>query len=397
MSHYKKFFFLTLRNTEIGSIRPNYVSLMRNLQRQGLLAEIRIADDIDSLKKIALDFIHHPNALSQLVFSSDEELYEISRSNLTMEQKKLILPVGIESAFQILGSKVGFIEFCKKHSIPHPKTQVFKSKEQLQKFGSTFVSPMVVKGDTGAGGENVFRLNNKKDLLDYLEADINFPLILQENIASKLYSVEAFFQDGQLCGWMFSEIEELVSEFGVSIARTYLNPKDRSFTEILCKFGKSTGANGFASCSFFYSRERGYLLFEADLRPNAWHYLFDTFGMDLKSVYGKEFIENTQHPLYPKNLPTNGVTLRLAHRELAYALDNKQYRRYISVCISMTITNSYNNIPGEKTRRVHLFNFVRFMILIFAKIIYSYFPIRLRKWAGSRRISVRVTRKFLSN
>jgi len=168
-----------------------------------------------------------------------------------MEQKKLILPVGIESAFQILGSKVGFIEFCKKHSIPHPKTQVFKSKEQLQKFGSTFVSPMVVKGDTGAGGENVFRLNNKKDLLDYLEADINFPLILQENIASKLYSVEAFFQDGQLCGWMFSEIEELVSEFGVSIARTYLNPKDRSFTEILCKFGKSTGANGFASCGFF--------------------------------------------------------------------------------------------------------------------------------------------------
>lgn len=138
-----------------------------------------------------------------------------------------------------------------RHSIPHPKSQVFKSKEQLQKFRSNFAFPVIVKGDTGAAGESVFRITNKIDLLDYIEADVNFPWILQENIDSKLYSVGAFFKDGHLCGWMFSEIAELLSEFGLSISRTYRNPEDRSFIDILCKFGKLTEASGFASCGFF--------------------------------------------------------------------------------------------------------------------------------------------------
>lgn len=94
MNQIKKFLFLTLKTAEFGSIRPNYLSRMKNLQKQGLLAERYFADDIDSLKKIGLDFINHPNSLSILVFSSDEELYAMSRSDLTLEQKNRFYRLG---------------------------------------------------------------------------------------------------------------------------------------------------------------------------------------------------------------------------------------------------------------------------------------------------------------
>ena len=123
--------FLTLKTTEMKSVRPNDLSLMRNLQRQGLLVEKRIANDIKELHEIALTFMSSSQTSPFVVFSSDDELYEVARSNLTIEQKKSILPVRKETAFKVLGSKVGFIEFCRENSIPHPQTQVIKFKDQL--------------------------------------------------------------------------------------------------------------------------------------------------------------------------------------------------------------------------------------------------------------------------
>jgi len=389
--------FLTLKSTEMRSIRPNDLSLMRNLRRQGLVVEKYIANDIKELQEIALIFMSSSQTSPFVVFSSDDELYEVARSNLTIEQKKSILPVRKETAFKILGSKVGFVEFCRENSIPHPTTQVIKFKEQLSNLERFLVYPIIIKGDTGAGGGKVFRITNRIALLNYANGDLSLPVIVQENIESKPYSVEAFFKDGYLCGWMFSEVTESVSEFGVSIARVYYSPEDKSFIEILCKFGKSAQVNGFVNCAFFHSKEGGYLLFEADLRPNAWHYLFDSFDMDMKSALRNEAIDGSKDPLHPKNLPSKGLIVRMAHRDLANALDRKQYRKYLSLCISMNLTDSYNEVRGTTNRKTHLIDFLKAITLLLVKIPYSYFPLRLREWARKRKLSVRVVRKFLSD
>jgi hypothetical protein len=388
--------FLTLKSTETKSIRPNDVSLLGSLRRQGLLVEKYVADDLKALKQIALVFMSSKNTSRFVVFSSDQELYEISRSNLTIEQKKSILPVGKASAFRMPGSKVGFIEFCMKNSIPHPLTRVVKSKKQLNDLERYLVYPIILKGDTGAGGESVFRVTHKMQLLDYFNRNLSFPLIIQENIESQLYSVEAFFKFGHLCGWMFSEVIESVSEFGGSIARKYLLPQDDSFIDILCEFGKSAEIHGFVNCGFFHSKERGYLLFEADLRPNAWHHLFDTFGMDIKSVFRNEASEVNQEPLYPKNLPVNGVPVRLAHRELTHALDSKQYGKYFFLCISYVFGSTYIKTPEIVNKKMYLSVFLKSMLLLLVKMSYAYLPGRVREWSGMRKIPIRVIRRFLS-
>jgi hypothetical protein len=389
--------FLTLKTTEMKSIRPNDLSLMRNLQRQGLLVEKCIAYDTKELEEIALTFMSSSQTSRFVVFSSDDELYEVARSNLTIEQKKSILPVRKETAFKILGSKVGFIEFCRENSIPHPQTQVIKFKEQLSNLERSLVYPIIIKGDTGAGGEKVFRITDRIELLNYANGDLVLPVIIQENIKSKPYSVEAFFNNGFLCGWMFSEVTESVSEFGGSIARIYYSPEDKSFIEILCKFGKSAQVNGFVNCGFFHSKEGGYLLFEADLRPNAWHYLFDSFDMDMKSAFRNEAIDGSEDPLRPKNLPTKGLAVRLAHRDLANALGRKQYRKYFSLSISMNLTDSYNKVSGTTNRKIHVIDFLKSITLLLVKISYSYCPGRLRELSRKRKFSVRVVRKFLSD
>ena len=395
MNKIEKFIFLTLHDTEIATIRPNSIDLMKNLKKQGFQVVKYVAADRYELKKMALDFAKSKNEFTLLVFSSDEELYEISRSDLTIEEKKSILPVGNELAFEILGSKVGFSEFCLRNSIPHPKTQIIKTQKELQNFEKDLIFPIIIKSDRGAGGHSVFRIENYALLSSFLDAESMTPLILQENIKSKLYSVEAYFWNGHLTGWMFSEIVESVSEFGISFARKYFNPEDRSFIEILNQFGKLAKVTGFASCGFFHSQEYGYLLFEADLRPNAWHFLFDSLGINLNSRFVAKEATTSLHPLYPTNLPQNGLVLRLTRRELLHTLDNRKYIKYFSLSISMVLANSLKKNPGMKLESFHLFHFLRIISLVPIKIIYSFVPRIMRDWAGKRKVTVLIIRKIL--
>ena len=85
MNKIEKFIFLTLNDTEIASIRPNSIDLIKNLKKQGFQVVKYVAADRYELKQMALDFAKSKNEFTLLVLSSDEELYELSRSDLTIE------------------------------------------------------------------------------------------------------------------------------------------------------------------------------------------------------------------------------------------------------------------------------------------------------------------------
>ena len=373
---------------------PYLPDLEHSLNQTSIDAQIIKCENLEEIKEKALElFVQDKNNL--LVFGDDEDMYQISRMGLSQDQQCAIFPTKNESGLGLLGSKAGLTKFCIEHGISHPKSVVVDTPEQLQTSLSSFTYPLFIKGDRGGGGATVFNLVTPSDFDLVNLAERDFPVIVQEAINSPMISIEAFYSHGQMVAWMFSEELGSISKFGPNYSRRYLNPENQSFIPTLQSLGDHAGLHGFVNCGLLRDPESSYLLFEADLRPNAWHYLFKHFGIDLKSVMDSAAAGNKVAPLFPINLPIKGIELRLRSREILLAMATKDFRRYMQVVLRLRQVDRGCWVTGAPASSGPFIAPAKLILMFVLKAIFDQMPGRFISWAKARRLTGRVVWRLL--
>ena len=373
---------------------PYLPDLEHALNQSGFDAQIIRCRDVEEIKEKALE-LNAQDKDNWIVFSDDEDMYQISRMGLIQDEQCAIFPTKNVSGLGLLGSKAGLTKFCVEHGISHPKSVVVDTPEELQASLSSFTYPLFIKGDRGGGGVSVFNLVMPSDFNSVNLTERDFPVIVQEEIDSPMISIEAFYSHGQLVAWMFSEELGSISKFGPNYSRRYFNPKNQSFIPTLQSLGHHAGLHGFVNCGLLRDTTGNYLLFEADMRPNAWHYLFKHFGIDLKSMMDSAAAGNKVNPLFPISIPAEGIELRLRSREILLAMATKDFRRFVQVALQFRQVDRGRWVTGAPPSSGPVFAAAKLILMFVLKAIFDQMPACFISWAKSRRLTGRVVWRLL--
>ena len=378
------------------SLGTHYLpDLEHSLNQSGFDARIIKLKNVAEIKEKALEIFDRDKADTFFVFSDDDHMYQLARMCLTQEQQCAIFPTKKASGLQLLGSKAGLTKFCNEHAISHPQSVVVDTPDELQTLLSSFTYPIFIKGDRGGGGATVFNLVTPSDFDSVNLSERDFPVIVQEAIKSPAISIEAFYSHGQLVAWMYSEELGSISKFGPNYSRRYLNPKNQSFIPTLQSLGHHAGLHGFVNCGLLRDTGGNYLLFEADLRPNAWHYLFKHFGIDLKSVMELAAEGNKVNPLFPISIPAEGIELRLRSREILLAMATKDFRRYMQVVLQSRQVDRDRWVAGAPDSSGRFIAAAKLILMFVLKRVFDLMPASFISWAKSRRLTGRIVWRLL--
>ena len=373
---------------------PYLPDLEHAINQSGFDAQIIRCKDVEEIKEKALE-LYAQDKNDLLVFGDDENMYQISRLGLTQDEQCAIFPTKNVSGLGLLGSKAGLTKFCIEHGISHPESVVVDTPEQLQASLSSFTYPLFIKGDRGGGGVSVFNLVTPSDFNFVNLTERDFPVIVQEAINSPMISIEAFYSHGQLVAWMFSEELGSISKFGPNYSRRYLNPKNQSFIPTLQSLGHHAGLHGFVNCGLLRDTTGNYLLFEADMRPNAWHYLFKHFGIDLKSVMDLAAEGNKVVPLFPISIPAEGIEIRLRSREILLAMATKDFPRFMQVALHLRRVDRGRWVNGAPASSGPIVAAAKLIVMFTLKAIFDQMPAPFIFWAKARRLTGRIVWRLL--
>ena len=219
-----------------------------------------------------------------VIIGSDSEMREIAKAEVQLDFKLKLLPIKNPEAFKILDSKVGLQEVMEKLKLSAPLGAVITGLDELISQENYFNLPYLFKGDQGGGGAHVRRISvkSKHPKID----DIPFPFVLQEEIIGSEISIDAYFVNGNLRAYIYSDQIKNMSKFGPSYMRRIAQPPTEDFLQSLKAIGEFAGAHGLVNTSFIFdSKLDKHLIIEFDPRPNAWHFLAPTVGIDLVSVF----------------------------------------------------------------------------------------------------------------
>jgi hypothetical protein len=366
------------------------------LDKSGFCVEKVIVSNIDELKEKAIEIYEINKEETFIVFRTDIELYELSRSKLTPDQRKFILPARNSDGVNILGSKVGLYKHLKHFDIPHPRTEIAVDSEELNQLSKAFDFPIFIKADVGAGGQSVERFTSLGQLQKKGINQSWFPVAIQQEISSKEVSVEAAYFNGQLLFWAYSEIVETEARFAPSMTRKYLNPEDRKFIKILTELGASASLHGFVNGTFLIGPENEYLLIEADIRPNAWHHLYYQFGIDIYGLANLASQGKTVIPQYPRDLPKSGLIIKHKARHIFKAVNDRKYFRILLIGLDSSFFHKKNWAITADSDQLQIIVFTKVMAYMFAVICVRALPSNLRLWLRENQFTARFVGKLLS-
>jgi hypothetical protein len=92
--------------------------------------------------------------------------------------------------------------------------------------------------------------------------------------------------NGVLGAYIYSNQIKSVSNYGPSYLRRVAQPPTEDFVKTLQTIGEFAGAHGLVNATFIFdAKSSKHFLIEFDPRPNAWHFLAPTLGIDLVSVF----------------------------------------------------------------------------------------------------------------
>ena len=202
----------------------------------------------------------------------DDECVKTMNSCITSDDTfKKILPLTKIENREILSSKVGLSNACKKYAIPTPGYINYSEIQDIATINQTLTYPILLKEDFSFSGHGIQYCNDPSLLASCLErVRDKRNLVLQEFIKGKDLGVEALFKNGELVTYNAAEVKDYMNNtFSFTTKRIYAPNKD--IEDHLVILGKSLGLNGFASIGYIYHPERNiYYLIEVDARVNSW-------------------------------------------------------------------------------------------------------------------------------
>ena len=109
-----------------------------------------------------------------------------------------------------------------------------------------------------------------------------------------LVGVEAFYLTGHLLAYIYSKAVNEMSSNGPTYEHISLVPSSKDFVAELESIGRLTKLTGMVNCTFILDARIGeHFIFEFDPRPNTWHFLANSVGLDISNLYSTQDI-NTQ-------------------------------------------------------------------------------------------------------
>ena len=248
------------------------------------------------------------------LLGSDALALAIASSSLPTAVKLRLLPLHQERALGMVGSKVGFARAMHDSKTSGPFTMIAESAEELGELLRDTPLPLVVKGDTGAGGAAVEIIHT----LPFTAPDDWFPVVVQEFAPGIETGVEALFVNGHLAGWLYSRVIASVIPKGPSGARRFITPPALDFVETLESIGRYAGLHGMFNASLMWNpATKTHALFELDVRPNTWFQFARTLGVDWSALMAGA-CESTS-PAHP-TVRSAGRVIRLYPHEIVGAI-----------------------------------------------------------------------------
>ena len=218
-----------------------------------------------------------------VVIGTDSEMRQIAEAEIDLDTKLKLLPVKNPKAFKILDSKVGFQSVVTDLQISAPRGFVIKNAMDLANIKIRNDIAYFLKGDKGGGGAAVHKVS--ASTLHSKVRVVGYPFLIQEEVIGSDIAIEAFFVNGILRAYIYSDQLKFVSKYGPSYQRRITRPANSDFLSTLQIMGQYTGVHGFVNTSFIFNPTLGeHVLFEFDPRPNAWHFLTHLFGMNLSQA-----------------------------------------------------------------------------------------------------------------
>lgn len=266
-----------------------------------------------------------------IIYGDDSTLYEIAHSSLSAERKIEILPIGSIEALSVVGSKAGFTQVSNKYKWKVPHSLVCTSPEDLKRTSTTFGFPFYLKADQGGGGTQVRKIIDSAALADIPEHW--FPVVIQEAIEGTECGLGAFFWYGELRFIDFADQLEATEKLGPTYRRRVFIPESFDALDSLQDMGRVLGIHGFVNASTMYDPQRkSYFIFEMDMRPNAWHFLFSKLGHTIGELT-RETSSPKEFPLLPI-MPNGYVYVHIISRHIGQLLNKRLWRKYWLLALS---------------------------------------------------------------
>ncbi|NCX95195.1 MAG: ATP-grasp domain-containing protein [Chitinophagia bacterium] len=244
----------------------------------------------------------------QWIIAGDDLIIRILNDNINDEVLfRRLLPLTSRENRELLGSKAGFSNLCKKYNIDTPRYMIYTPGQSLDEISQYMGYPMMLKTDRSEAGTGVFKVNNKQELAATLkEVGDSQSIVFQQFIQGYDINMEVLFKDGQLVVYSYAKLLKILGKFGLSTQRLFIQYDD--IQPELEKIGRSFGINGFASIAFMYSEpEKKHYLIEVDVRPNSWIYYGRFTGNDFaegirRIVSGKISVVKPDPAKFPKEV-----------------------------------------------------------------------------------------------
>lgn len=246
----------------------------------------------DALIRRSLSLVRqHRYAL--VVAADDQVLKRIVDAELPAEEKLLLLPVSGPQNLAHLASKIGLSHALHRHGVPTPDFDVAHDAAGIHAAAARIGFPLMVKGDFSGGGNQVFKCRDNDDLTRVTRRFSAYPALVQQFIEGKLVSVEAFFRQGQLLHFAYSETLAFRSghPYAPSSVREFLQREHLppGFAADLQGLGRALGADGFANITAIRASNGRHYFFEADMRPTVWIGYGRLFGDSLATRLAEHF------------------------------------------------------------------------------------------------------------
>jgi hypothetical protein len=215
--------------------------------------------------------------------ASDSLLGEIVQRSALHASYRELMPLAVDADPSHLNSKIGLSRLLSAVGLSTPPWRVAHDSAGVLEAGFSLGLPVLIKLDASSGGQGIRQCQTIDDLEAAAADPLIWPCLIQAQLRSPVYSVEALFCRSRLVCFSVSRMLATVSEFGPSAARCYGLP-EREVPDLhlhLQRLGVALGLHGFANISFVYPRDSQVpCFFECDARPNAWIGLDWSLGGD---------------------------------------------------------------------------------------------------------------------
>lgn len=231
-----------------------------------------------------LNFIFNSEELLKsngwFLWSSIETSRAIARSNMTAEIKsRLLNQIRLEEVL-IVGSRTNQVKLFEKLGLTYPRSYIVQNYEALEEV--TFDYPTLIKGDFGGGGYGVKDFESEKLVKEDPELSNNFPVVIQEKLSGVTVHIEAFFDNGKLLYWGYSENPKTHQGYRYCPVRHYMKPHDNECLEAIEKIGRYLNISGPVGVAFIRETKTNlHFIIEVDVNAGIWHHSFSFFGFDL--------------------------------------------------------------------------------------------------------------------